>query len=238
MLRKEALEYLVEEVKPLVEIEKDGVTYTTQPLYQIKSPVLNTIRVNTLTGLVDYLNSKFDDLGKVCVNILTPQKIEVFKPYAKDKQRDEVIIANANVPYISIIEERVDIENFIVQMQSVFVSTEDSAKLIKLVSNIKVDNGGKIEDNGYTQTVTAKTGVATVAQVEVPNPVNLKPFRTFTEVNQPEVPFVFRIKKYSDSVSVRLYEADGGAWKNEAIENIKQYLLEAFKDNENIVVIG
>ncbi|MNW60692.1 hypothetical protein D3C74_386970 [compost metagenome] len=70
---------------------------------------------------------------------------------------------------------------------------------------------------GMTQSVVAKTGVATVEDVKVPNPVLLAPYRTFVEVEQPESSFVFRMK---DGPSAALFEADGGAWRNDVIANV------------------
>lgn len=65
--------------------------------------------------------------------------------------------------------------------------------------------------------------MATIGKEAVPNPVYLKPFRTFTEITQPESAFVLRMRE-SGGIQVALFEADGGAWKNEAILAIKDYL--------------
>ncbi|MEB9782308.1 hypothetical protein P4K16_30685, partial [Bacillus cereus] len=56
------------------------------------------------------------------------------------------------------------------------------------------------------------------------NPVQLSPYRTFVEVEQPESKFVFRMR---EGARCGLFEADGGAWKLEAMNNIKEYLKEA-----------
>ena len=69
-----------------------------------------------------------------------------------------------------------------------------------------------------------KSGVTTKAEVIVPNPVVLKPFRTFSEADQPESKFVFRLHKDDDGVTAALIEADGGAWKVQAMQNIAAYL--------------
>ena len=81
-------------------------------------------------------------------------------------------------------------------------------------------------DDGVSQQATVKSGVTSVASVKVPNPVTLKPFRTFAEAEQPESKFVFRMRKNDDGVKAALIEADGGAWKVQAIQNIANYLDE------------
>nr|ABP73607.1 hypothetical protein [Bacillus thuringiensis] len=80
--------------------------------------------------------------------------------------------------------------------------------------------------------------LATVDEVAVPNPVSLQPYRTFVEVAQPESDFIFRMK---DGPRCSLYEADGGAWKLEAIKNIKEYLNAELADeieNKKVFIIA
>ncbi|GET15220.1 hypothetical protein SN4111_14820 [Ligilactobacillus agilis] len=59
--------------------------------------------------------------------------------------------------------------------------------------------------------------------IQDPNPVLLAPYRTFIEVKQPENKFIFRMK---DGPRGAIFEADGGAWRNQAILNIKTFLEE------------
>lgn len=90
-----------------------------------------------------------------------------------------------------------------------------------------------------TQKATVSRGIASKEQCIVPNPVYLQPFRTFVEVDQPESAFVFRMRDDGrDGVQCAIFEADGGAWKNEAMENIKVYLqaqLEGFGDMFTVI---
>ncbi|MED2748846.1 hypothetical protein P4307_32370, partial [Brevibacillus porteri] len=114
-----------------------------------------------------------------------------------------------------------DVENFNISLQSAFVPNSDRDLMLKLVGNVKEEAVNTIGDDGVSQSVVAKMGVATVGNVKVPNPVLLKPYRTFVEVEQPESNFIFRMRKGPECA---LFEADGGAWKLEAIDNIKEYL--------------
>lgn len=56
---------------------------------------------------------------------------------------------------------------------------------------------------------------------------------------QPESQFVFRMKedKY-DGVQCALFEADGGAWRLVAMENIKEYLERELEGLEQFTVIA
>lgn len=95
-------------------------------------------------------------------------------------------------------------------------------------------------DDGVSQKATVKTGIASKGEALVPNPVTLMPYRTFVEVDQPISNFIFRMKedKYSKGIQCALYEADGGAWKIEAMENIKIYLVNELAEYKNFIIIS
>lgn len=66
---------------------------------------------------------------------------------------------------------------------------------------------------------------------QVPNPVILAPYRTFPEIEQPLSKFIFRMKN-DRGPEAALFEADGKAWRNKAIRDIKEYLEKALEDLE------
>ena len=118
-------------------------------------------------------------------------------------------------------------EEAVVQLRSLYIPNEDLTYLLKLLSGISTESKVTSNDNGVSQTVEAKSGVALTASVEVRPYVNLQPFRTFLEVNQPESLFLLRLK---EGGNVGLFEADGGVWKLEATRNIAEYFEEHLKD--------
>ena len=120
----------------------------------------------------------------------------------------------------------IDAEKFVVALQSQFVRDENVDAILKVAGNITEKAELKTLDDGVTQTTTAKTGICNVENVRIPNPVELRPYRTFVEVEQPKSIFVFRMKPGGGNPTCALHEADGGAWKNTAIESIKKYLTE------------
>ena len=83
------------------------------------------------------------------------------------------------------------------------------------------------DDNGVTQTVEARQGVALNAVVEIKPRVMLRPFRTFLEVEQPESEFLLRV---DPDEGIGFFEADGGIWKLEAKKNIADYFLKNMGD--------
>lgn len=69
----------------------------------------------------------------------------------------------------------------------------------------------------------------------MPNPVYLAPYRTFAEIEQPVSKFVFRMES---GPKAALFEADGGAWKNEAILKIKEYLQKELSGIKTVHILA
>ena len=129
-------------------------------------------------------------------------------------------------------------ESFCIALQSKFVDNEDRKLLLKFAGTVQDGTVTEYGDDGISQKATVKTGLSSKSDAIVPNPVILKPFRTFLEVDQPESAFIFRMKNGNYGVQCALFEADGGAWKIEAMKNIKEYLQEELKEVEDLVVIS
>lgn len=237
MINQEALEYLVGlgmEKEPILKLEQG--TYTRENLERVNIPVASKLTVSTLTGLVDYIKSKLDTLPeKLLIQVKSPSKVDLYSPLNADREREQYISAEAILPNNVQYERFLDTERFNIMLQSAFVDNKDKSILLKYTGLVQNDAVKTIGDNGVSQAVTIKTGVASVGQAEVPNPVTLAPYRTFPEIIQPESKFIFRMK---EGPSAALFEADGGAWRNQAILGIKEYLKEALKDNENVEIIA
>lgn len=234
---KEALQYIVRLGSVEVKSE-NGQAFSTQPLHLLKQPTPDSIEVRSLSGLVEYLISKFDTDGQtIMVHISSPTDVVAFGNLNSDQNRSEFIKARAMLPSFSF-DRFYDAEDFNIKLQSAFVQNEDRDIMLKVVGNIKEESVQTVGDDGVSQSVVAKTGVATVGNVLVPNPVVLAPYRTFVEVEQPESELIFRMKQ---GPLCALFEADGGAWKLAAMKNIKEYLQAALEQeiqDGKIVIIA
>lgn len=237
MFNREALEYLVglgEEKEILVET-KQGL-FTTRNLKRVELPTAESLVVSTLTGLVDYIKSNFDKTSEqLLIQVKSHDEVRLYSPLNEDRDREQYIRAEAILPSNVIYDRFLSTEQFNIMLQSSFVDTGDKDVLLKYTGLVKDEAVKSVGDDGISQQVTVKTGVASVGQAVVPNPVILAPFRTFPEVEQPQSKFIFRMQ---DGPKAALFEADGGAWRNQAIKNIKEYLAEALKGLENIQIIA
>lgn len=237
MINQEALKYLVnlgEEKDPIVMLDQG--TFTQASLSRVKEAKASVLTVSTLTGLVDYIKSDLDKLPeKLLIQVISPREVALYSPLNADREREQYISAEAILPDNVVYDRFIGTEQFNIMLQSAFVDVGTKSALLKYTGLIQDEAVKTTGDDGVSQQVTVKTGVASVGQAIVPNPVELAPYRTFPEVEQPISKFIFRMQ---EGPRAALYEADGGAWRNKAILSIKEYLQEELKELENIEIIA
>lgn len=239
---KEALEYIVNMSAPHL-TEVDGETYSDRPLDRVSyAPTAATLRLDTLTSLVDYIKGCKKDMYEEydqqwIIHINDPAHVYLMSMLDTDRKRETLIEASAE-RYMNAIGNYIDQESFLIGIKSNFVQTDNTALLLKFAGTVENKSVAQYTDDGITQKATIKRGIAGHEEAVVPSPIALAPYRTFLEVEQPESDFVFRMKTDERGIRCALFEADGGAWKHEAINNIKAYLSEALKDEKNIIIIA
>ena len=209
-------------------VEVKNQSFSTSELHLIpESPRVGSMDVRSLVGVVDYIKSNFDGERKLLIHIESQTKIALIDQLDHTNDRRTYIRSSALLPDITF-GRFMDREQFQIMMQSTFVPNTDRAAVLAIISNIVVKDGVvEMKDNGLTQEVAIQVGAATRDNIEVPERVALKPFRTFTEVEQPESEFILRLNKDGN---VGLFEADGGVWKHHAINSIAEYFKEQLKD--------
>lgn len=238
---KEAMEYVVGMKKPEI-IEACGHTYSDKALVMLdeeKENYASYIELSTLSSLIDYIGSCVDAMkGKQIIHVVSPTAVDMFSVLDKNRKRENLIRVRAVVPEYSF-GYFLDKETFTIAVQSKFLPTEDRDIILRFSGTVEKGTVTSYGDDGVSQKATVKTGISSKSDALIPNPVTLKPYRTFIEVDQPESDFVFRMKDSGD-VKCALFEADGGAWKNEAMENVADYIrdgLERIGKDEDFIVI-
>lgn len=231
---KEAFKYLVDlTIRPderFVDIvDSDGKTRSfvidsegnSKEIKHLIDRAAESLRINTLTGIVEYVKANLERVNENMFLQILDEKTVVLKGLLDvDGGRETLVVAEAITPKFNYGSFH-NSEELIIALQSKFTQTQDRDLLLKVVGNVKEENVRETGDNGVSQAVTIKTGIATATDVLVPNPVRLAPYRTFLEVEQPSSAFVFRMK---DGPVGAIFEADGGAWRNQAIMNVRDYL--------------
>jgi len=234
---KAALEYINGLKEPVIK-NIDGETYSDKPLSRISYvPYANAIEMKTLTSFVEYIKANIDSMAeKMIVHVVSPTKVHLYSSLDDDRKREYLVEVNAELPDFRF-GNFVDHESFVIALQSKFLPNTDRDLVLKFAGTVEDGTVAQYGDDGVTQKATVKTGLTSKADAVVPNPVNLIPYRTFLEVEQPASDFIFRMKS-SCGVQCGIFEADGGAWKNEAMNNIKAYLKEELADLKQFTVIS
>lgn len=205
-----------------------SLPYSDKKLYPVDDPAPQHLSISTLSGIVDYAKMYgMDSDGQHFICVSFEGADIICRPLTKFGQIQTRLKAEAIGGKFHFGHDY-DLEEFIIAIQGQFVQDDNTAAILRVVGNIKDERVMSFGDDGITQSVTAKAGLALVKEVPVPNPITLRPYRTFMEVEQPASRFVFRLRS-GDGKSPRcsLHEADGGLWKNEAIQNIKGWLRES-----------
>ena len=241
---KEAIDRILELANPNMVEVKSG-TFTDKKLIRVDNDLrASSLHMNTLSSLVDFIKGTKDFKNiQYIVQVVSPTEVRLISALDNDREREVLADVNAEVPDFSF-GQFIENEKFIINVQSKFMDEEadknDKAVILAFAGNVKAGTVTKYGDDGVSQKAAIKKGVTSLSEVEVPSPCMLMPYRTFTEVKQPMSNFIFRVKddERLGVVSCALFEADGGAWKNEAKSNIKAFLENHLNGIENIMVIS
>ena len=237
---KEAIEKIEQLVKGSYAVQIDDKIYSAQDLKPVLyAPKAAAIDVSTLTGFVGFIERNIDDLdfeNYYTAVVDDPGKVMLCSALSGEKRAREVLV-NARLdnymqtfPFGQFMPQ----EEFIIKLHSLFEKKEgdDFDYVALMVSKIVQADTADTDDDGITQHVTVKRGIsgALKEKGEIKPIVRLSPYRTFREIAQPESQFLLRIKTSDNgAVQAALFEADGGAWRNEARLRIAAYLKEHIK---------
>lgn len=209
-----------------------GRLYKTGDIQPLPSPESKPepLAFHTLTGLVHYLSTEMDADGPEveAVQVVDPENVRAISSIAGDfRQRFTLAVA---VPFLPDTSFRYGvfqkIEDFIVSMQAHFVQDDVTQTIIEIIGNVVDEEEIVLEDDGFSQAVVARAGIAGRQRLSIPNPVTLRPYRTFPEVEQPDSSFVVRLKKDGGGPVAALFYAGDADWKREAVSRVATWLVD------------
>lgn len=186
-----------------------------------------TLESYSLKSIVDYVKKSVDPL---VIDIESYDRVSLKTlPYGDFKNRDVIIKSRALLPEI-ITERYQEQEDFIVNLLSRFKENDGREYALSIASHMVEGKEVTVSDDGISQQVTVNQGVSSLKVEEVNPYLKLIPYRTFQEVDQPASLFLIRMQS---GPRIAIYEADGGAWKYEAIRNIAGYFENELKGYED-----
>ncbi len=237
-LLSDAAVLAIQDSKKTDVIEVEDQFYLSRPVYlPPPEPRAETIIVHSLTGFCDYVNEVNNDANEpeiIGVQVCQPGLVRAWSlPDGREKLRTVAIEAQRFETKGFRLNQQLQAEDFIIGLQAHFVSSDDVAHLLTVVGNVTDSSTLEVGDNGVSQSVKLRKGLTLTdkAATELKSIVNLRPYRTFAELDQPSSPFVFRMARRDGALpTAALFEADDLKWKLEAMKSIKDFLAERIKE--------
>jgi hypothetical protein len=111
----------------------------------IKPPKAETLKINTLTGIVDFYDDSSEELEMIA-HIIDHKTVELLERGFTDEwlTRSTYLKAIHESPVFPF-GRNMDVESFIINLQAMFVQDENTAAILKIVGNIKEEIVGGIK---------------------------------------------------------------------------------------------
>lgn len=209
--------------------EVDGSVFSNQQLVHImdKKPMPSCIDLTGLDSICKMVRNEAEHVGlQIFIQVKDYKSVTVFTALDADEDRLYLYKCIADTPAVTT-DRFMAYEKAIIELRSLYIPNKGTEHLLQLLSSISNESKVTSSDNGVTQQVEARSGIALNSMVKVEPRVSLQPFRTFVEVAQPESEFLLRINERGE---IGFFPADGGVWKLEATRNVAAYFEEKLQD--------
>lgn len=213
-------------------IEQDGVEVVALPAgwkverrHRATSP--EVLRVYTLRALCDATKTGILDLEGANAVIVDYRTVGLYSGEKSDHLgKYRTLLASAENPAEPHpFNTPLSYEEFVVWVRARFIQDAHLQGLLELVAAITSSDVEEQVDDGVTQTVATRRGIRFTDTSKVNPYWILTPHRTFREVAQPGSLFLLRLTRSGgEKPRFALYEADGGSWKLDAVDLIRDHL--------------
>jgi hypothetical protein len=237
-----AIEYLKQRFIPQPLTLKVGAQeYKVQPgefgpqiAELIVPPAKPAVRLESLTGFIDAYNAKIDGFypETSAIHVIDYKTVALVSLLADSNgKRQEWLRAVCTEDNPFPFNQYTDAEQFLLNLQSGFLPTENTISLQRLASALSNDSSIATQDDGMSQTVTVKQGAVTRDSIPLPPRIELLAFRTFREIDPIASEFMVRLKGEPGKLpKIGLLEIDAGRWKHDTMRLVKGWLSTSLPD--------
>lgn len=233
---KDALQWVLDKAGKVERFEVDGRPLFSEELFNAprerNDPKASAVQLHSLLGLVQFLASGQKNLSLVghTLHVADPNKIQLIGPIRElERDREIPVICTSQPTATKYLDEWLSLELGIIALMSVFEKTEARDELITKLSEVSAVKETKMTDEGSHQNITVTSKTDMKSNTKIVNPVILRPYLTFPELEQPDVPFLVRLKETQHGMSVIFKPCDGGKWEVATIKRLHDHLLELGK---------
>lgn len=203
-----------------------GRDYTDRAIYRVDvEPRQPTpLAFFTLAAFAAYLAAETSETPRPLVHVESPTEVSAVSLLTGSDRhlRRRLAVAQCSPQLRGFsFDERCDLDELAIALQTCFAPEGQVEQLRKFCAAVRATDSVGVDDDGVSQTVNAKRGIAAVQETAVNNPWMLAPWRTFAEVRQPLSPFVLRFHGREGGLpSAGLYETGDARWQVEAVSSV------------------
>ena len=142
-------------------LEINGNTYCNKNLTRYHYfPKADSLSVNTLTSIVDYIKGKPEELREsMILHVISPTEVRLYSGLVDERNREELMRADAIVNEFQF-DRYYDQERFLIELQANFIESDDLTVLKQVAGNIQSGTTANYDDDGVSQKTTIKSGIA------------------------------------------------------------------------------
>jgi hypothetical protein len=181
------------------QIEVDERQFVRLGYEEQTPPQPKAMAFNTLAGFADFTKLALADNPSAFVLVDSSRSVGLYGPL-NPVYRTREKLGQAN-PITAIggsfsYEVRLNQEDFVTHVQAFFVDDEetDKALLLRIAGNLRASDVRTLEDDGISQQVATAKGVTMSEMAVMPNPVSLREYGTFPEIEQPLRKAIVRVR--------------------------------------------
>ena len=138
---KEAIEFITNlkegSMEPKV-LDINGNTYCNKNLTRYHYfPKADSLSVNTLTSIVDYIKGKPEELRETMIlHVISPTEVRLYSGLVDERNREELMRADAIVNEFQF-DRYYDQERFLIELQANFIESDDLTVLKQVAGTIE-----------------------------------------------------------------------------------------------------
>lgn len=183
----------------------------------------------TLAAFASYLVAEAEE-ERPLVHVVSPTAVQAVGRLsgqdASQRRRTAVALCKTTGLRGFSFEDYYSLDGLAIALQTCFAPGVGQVESLRqFCAAVRATSSIGVDDDGVSQTVAAKRGIAAVQETGVKNPWLLAPWRTFPEVAQPLSPFVLRFTKAEGELpEAGLFETGDARWQVEAVQNVAGFL--------------
>lgn len=233
---------LAQQAQTIQKFERDGRMFADRHVHRVHTDrkVPAPLEFFTLQAFAEFLAAEPEAKGCL-VHVVNATQVQAVGVLEGEDHDIRPILARA----IAKVEpvgfrpnQYMPLEALNIALQTCFDPSQgDIVNLRKFCADVRSTEELGVADDGVSQAVQAKSGIAAVQRRAVQNPWELAPWFSFAEIEQPCRPFILRFQK-GEGPMAGLFETGNNRSTVEAVSRIASFLRSEIDSELDCKVLG